>query len=330
MQISSGNVSKSVQNRSNKVTALVVGATGFIGRRLITPADIAFVRKPSGYHNEIIGDLLAADTLKRACQSVDTVFHCAGYAHAFTSSDPDTHWRINYEGTRNLIQAAGDAGVRRFIFLSSVKAMGEPGDVCANEEWPVPPDTPYGKAKRAAENAVLEMGGKFGMHVVNLRLTMVYGYGGRGNLERMARGILAGWFPPLPETGNKRSIVHVDDVIAAIRLVAERREALGQTYILASAEAWSGAQIYDMLREAQSMPSIAWRVPPQALKMAGAFGDICGATLGRSMPVNSEIVDRLLGSACYTPQKIETELGWRASVDFYRGAKEMLGLEALN
>ncbi len=67
------------------------------------------------------------------------------------------------------------------------------------------------------------------MHVVNLVLSMVYGYGGRGNIERMARGMRAGWFPPLPETGNKRSLVHVDDIISAIRRVAER---LGARHIL--------------------------------------------------------------------------------------------------
>lgn len=87
--------------------------------------------------------------------------------------------------------------------------MAEPGDACADKDWPGEPATPYGRAKRAAEDAVLEAGAKYGMHVVNLWLAMVYGHGGRGNLERMARGIRAGWFPPLPETGNRRSLVHM-------------------------------------------------------------------------------------------------------------------------
>jgi nucleoside-diphosphate-sugar epimerase len=278
----------------------------------------------------MIGDLLAPDTLRRACGGVDTVFHCAGYAHAFTSADPNIHWRVNYEGTRNLIQAAGEAGVRCFVFLSSVKAMGEPGDVCATEEWPAQPDTAYGQAKRAAEAAVLEMGDQFGMHVVNLRLSMVYGYGGRGNLERMARGIRAGWFPPLPETGNKRSVVHIDDVISAIRLVAERREARGQTYIVASPQAWSGSHIYDTLRQVQSMPLATLRVPAQLLRAGGVIGDVFGTVLGRGMTLNSEVVDRLLGSGWYSPAKIENELGWRAKVDLYNGFREMLGLEAHN
>lgn len=260
-----------------------------------------------------------------ACDGVDTVFHCAGYAHAFASSDPDTHWRINFEGTRNLLEVAGQAGVKRFVFLSSVKAMAEPGDTCADEDWPGEPVTPYGQAKRAAEGAVLEAGAKYGMHVVNLRLAMVYGRGGRGNLERMARGIWAGWFPPLPETGNKRSLVHVDDVVAAMRLVAERPEANGRTYIVADPQAYSGREIYDAIRYALAVPPApTLRVPAWALRAGGRGGDVLGGVLRRPLPLNSEVISRLLDSACYSPARIERELGWRAEMGLDAGVREML------
>ena len=128
--------------------------------------------------------------LTAACAGVETVFHCAGYAHAFSAlsgDDAARHREINFEGTRNLVEAAGQAGVKRFVFLSSVKAMAEPGAACADEDFPGEPATAYGQAKRAAEAAVLEAGRRYGMHVVNLRLAMVYGAGGRGNLERMGQ-----------------------------------------------------------------------------------------------------------------------------------------------
>ncbi|MCZ7655575.1 MAG: NAD-dependent epimerase/dehydratase family protein [Rhodocyclaceae bacterium] len=86
------------------------------------------------------------------------------------------------------------------------------------------------------------------MHVVNLRLAMVYGHGGRGNLERMARGIRAGWFPPLPDSGNRRSLVHVEDVVAAMGMVAQAPAANGRTYIVADPKAYSGREIYDAIR----------------------------------------------------------------------------------
>jgi nucleoside-diphosphate-sugar epimerase len=309
-------------------TALITGANGFIGRRLLQTelGARALVRKPGVFPEEAVGELLDPASLSVACESVATVFHCAGYAHAFASSDSDAHWRINFEGTRNLVEAAGQAGVKRFVFLSSVKAMAEPGDACADEDWPGEPITPYGNAKRAAEEAVLEAGAKYSMHVVNLRLAMVYGRGGRGNLERMARGIRAGWFPPLPETGNKRSLVHVDDVVSVIRCVAERPEANGRTYIVADPQAYSSREIYDAIRAAVAVsPAPTFRVPAWVLRAGGVVGDVLGATFRRPLPLNSEVVERLLGSAWYSPARIERELGWRAEMDLATGLREMIG-----
>ena len=300
-----------------------------------------------------MGDLLDPASLAGACAGIECVFHCAGYAHAFVSSSPDIHWRINCEGTRNLLKAAGEAGVRRFVFLSSVKAMAEPENgptpitslrsvlpsrgeetlgasrrvsfACADEDWPGEPATPYGCAKRAAEEAVLEAGSKYGMHVVNLRLAMVYGRGGRGNLERMARGIRAGWFPPLPETGNRRSLVHVDDVVAAMRKVAQAPAANGRIYIIADPRAYSGRELYDTIRCALGKTSVRWRMPAALLRFGGKLGDGLEKLGDRTLPLNSEVTERLLGSACYSPARIERELGWRAGIRLAEGVREMLG-----
>jgi UDP-glucose 4-epimerase len=309
------------------MTVLITGASGFIGTRLVQPGDRVLARGGSSMAGAVGGDLLDALSLAKACADIDTIFHCAGYAHAFASSDSERHWRVNFEGTRDLVNAAGAAGVKRFVFLSSVKAMAEPGDECVDEDWPGEPDSPYGCAKRSAEDAVLAAGVRYGMHVVNLRLAMVYGRGGRGNLERMVRGIRAGWFPPLPETGNKRSLVHVDDVVAAMRLVADAPAANGRTYIVADARAYSGRELYDALRGVPPRLTFNWSVPAPLLRAGGWLGDVVGGLLNRPLPVSSEVIDRLLGSACYSPARIERELGWRASVGLAAGVREMLGDE---
>lgn len=305
---------------------LVTGASGFIGRRLLRPHDRSLIRTATGLPNGVVGDLSDPTTLAAACQGIGTILHCAGHAHALTSSDPDSHWRINYEGTLNLLRAAGDAGVQRFIFLSSVKAMAEPGSCCVDEDWLGEPASAYGKSKRAAEDAVLDAGARYGMHVVNLRLTMVYGFGCRGNLERMVRGISAGWFPPLPETGNRRSLVHVEDVVDAVRLVAAQPRASGRTYIVCDPCTYSGREIYDSLRVALGISPARYRIPQWILRTGGHLGDILGLISFSQSPLNSEVVDRLLGSACYLPSRIEDELGWRAKIDLRRGVSEMLGL----
>jgi UDP-glucose 4-epimerase len=312
------------------MATLVTGATGFIGSRLLQRGDLALVRTGIQARGAKVGNILDPVSLSVACEGVDTIFHCAGYAHTFSGTDPNAHWRINYEGTCNLLRAAGESGVKRFVFLSSVKAMGDPGQFCADENWPGDPVTPYGRAKRAAEESVLEAGSKFGMHVVNLRLAMVYGRAGRGNLERMARAIRSGWFLPISETGNRRSLVHVDDVVMVMRMVAQRREANGGTYIVADPRQYSVREIYDSIRIALRKPAIGWAVPAELLRLSGRMGDLMGAVLRRPLPINSDAMSRLLDSACYSPAKIERELGWRARVDLIQGMREMLTDEADN
>jgi UDP-glucose 4-epimerase len=313
---------------------LVTGATGFVGRHLVDELGangMAFrclSRKPVPCRDSFVGDLADKSALTAACKGVDTIFHCAGRAHAFSSltgDDGAMHWQVNFEGTRNLVEAAGQSGVRRFVFLSSVKAMAEPGRCCADENFPGQPETAYGQAKRAAEAAVLEAGRRYGMHVVNLRLAMVYGSGGRGNLERMGRLVRRGLFPPLPETGNHRSLVHVDDVVAAMRLVADDDRASEGTYIVASSEAPSGRELFDALRSTLGMRRCSWAVPRWLLRAVAIGADGLEAIAKRRMPFDSEVLDRLLGSAWYSPARIERELGWRARVSLADGLSEMLG-----
>ena len=312
---------------------LITGATGFIGARLHTSmrnkgiATRLLIRQPSQLPGSVHGSLADTHTLLSACAGVDLVFHCAGHAHAFHSLsgvEAKCHWQVNFVGTRNLVESAAEAGVQRFVFLSSVKAMAQSGDACVDEDFPGQPDTAYGQSKRAAEEAVLEVGARHGMHVVNLRLAMVYGSGGRGNLERMARLVRMGWFPPLPETGNHRSLVHVEDVVAAMSRVANDDRASGRTYIIAGQDAPSGRQLYDAMRVALGRPPSRWTVPEAMLRTSARYGDSLEAVCKRRMPLDSEALDRLLGSAWYSPARIERELGWRAEVRLEDGLREML------
>jgi len=312
----------------------VTGCTGFVGSRLGSALNdsgavwVGISRRLAAYPVRLVSDFGDFSALTATVEGVDTIFHCAGYAHAFSSlsgDDAALHWQVNFEGTRNLLKAAGEAGVKRFVFLSSIKAMAEPGNTVVDENLVGEPETAYGRAKLAAEAAVLELGQRYGMHVVNLRLAMVYGFGGRGNLERMGRLVGRGVFPPLPETGNHRSLVHVDDVVAAMRLVAHDDRANGRTYIVAGQEAPSGRQLYDALRDALGMPPCRWSVPEAVLRLAAKIGDGLEVITRRRLPLDSEALERLLGSAWYSSALIERELGWRAKVSLGEGLREMFG-----
>lgn len=314
---------------------LITGATGFIGRRLaqrVLLSGARTCRLLTRHQQEgepwCSVDLASPAGLFAACTGIECVFHCAGHSHAFASlsdTDAEQHWRVNFEGTRNLVEVAGQAGVRRFVFLSSVKAMVEPGGEWADENFPGLPTTAYGQSKLAAEEVVLELGRKYGMHVVNLRLAMVYGAGGRGNLERMGRLVRRGWFPPLPETGNHRSLVHVDDVVSAMLLVVDDDRANGQTYIITGPEAPSGRQLYDTMRAVLELPRRHWSVPEIVLRVAAKCGDGLEDLLRRRIPLNSEVVNRLLDSAWYSSARITRELDWQPKVSLREGLREMFG-----
>ncbi|MGC3962312.1 MAG: NAD-dependent epimerase/dehydratase family protein [Rhodocyclaceae bacterium] len=307
------------------MSVLITGADGFIGAhltgRLADRQPRLLVRRDADGQRRVLGDLSDAASLVRACDGVHTVFHCAGHAHAFKSRgeiEARKQWAINFEGTRNLIEAAGQAGVSRFVHLSSVKAMAEPADACADEDWPGEPDTDYGRAKRAAEACVAERAEYFGMHAVNLRLSMVYGPGGRGNLERMIALVRRGVFPLLPETGNRRSLVYVDDLIDAMLLAGEHPQARG-TYIVADPQAYSGRQILDAIRAATGRPARHWAVPRFVMEAAAAAGDVLTQLTGRPMPLTRESLSKLLGSAWYDAGRIQRELGWQARTSLPMG-----------
>jgi len=295
------------------MTTLLTGATGFIGRRLLAPGWLPLVRRPVGLADECVGDLLDPASLARACEGVEAVAHCAGEVEASRFADAAQLWEVNVLGTQNLLEAAGHAGVRRVVLLSSVKTMAEPGRACADENWAGEPQTAYGRSKRAAEEALWEASARFGMEGVVLRLPLVYGRGNRGNLWRMAQLIRRRRFPPLPEVGNPRSLVHVDDVAAAVRLTLEHPAAAGRTYIVADPQPYSSRELYDAIRDALGMAPVRWALPAAVFRFAARFSSRA-----------EEIVDKLLGSACYSPARIERELGFRARVGLADGLREML------
>jgi nucleoside-diphosphate-sugar epimerase len=318
--------------------ALISGATGFIGRVLCQKLSAQGVQVRAGmrqvadgpWHEAVMFDLASGTLPVDAVAGVDTVFHLAGKAHALseTKQDEREYFHINTEGTKTLLEAARDAGVRRFVFISSVKAMNEGGDACQDESEACHPKTPYGRSKLAAERLVLE--GAYVPEPVVLRLSMVYGFSRKGNLPRMIEAVAKGRFPPLPEVGNKRSMVHVEDVAQAALLAAEKPAAVGQTYIVTDGQACSTRQMYESICEALGKPVPSWTMPTGLLKMLAKVGDGIGGVHGRRFLFDSDALDKLIGSACYSSEKIQRELGFRPAWDLRSALPEIvtsLGME---
>ncbi len=262
--------------------------------------------------------------------AADVCFHLAGKAHALseTRQDEAAYFSINTDGTRKLLESCRAAGVRRFVFFSSVKAMGEGGAEAQDESAECRPETPYGASKREAERLVLE--GGYVPEPVVLRLSMVYGPTRRGNLPRMIEAVARGRFPPLPETGNRRSMVHVEDVVEAALLAARHPRAAGQTYIVTDGRGYSTRQIHAWICDALGKPRPGWTLPLGVLQMVARLGDGVGALRQRRFAFDSQALDKLVGAALYSSARIERELGFQPQRDLRAALPEIvafLGLE---
>lgn len=311
--------------------ALITGGTGFIGRVLIAelrrrhvPINILSRNPPDPSSgdaniNSTRGDLTAPGSLGSLCRDVDTVFHLAGRAHAgdVRAGEDQLHQRVTVDGTRALLRLATQADVRRLVFVSTVKAIDDGGDECRDESTIAAPRTAYGRAKLAAEQMIFSWAAEQGAHAVVLRLPLVYGPGAKGNLMRMLDGIARRRFPPVPETHNKRSMVHAADVARAALLAATKQVAGGKVYIVTDGETYSTRQIYKRMRSALGLSTSRWAVPNAVLRIGATAGDVVNRLANRSVLFDSDTYQKLLGSAWYSSAKISRELGFRPTHTFW-------------
>ena len=292
---------------------LVTGSTGFIGSRLLgllntIECDVRLLARSEVNNYETVVCNLGQDRIpKHTLESIDTVFHLAGFAHDMQDPSKVKHLyhAVNVEVTVELARLAVVSGVKRFIFVSSVKAGGSPlYERCASES---DPEGVYGKSKREAELKLLKIGKESGMHISIIRPSLVYGPGVKGNLQLMLSSIARGWFPPLPETGNRRSMIHVDDLVRAIFLVAEDDRANGEIFIATDGKPYSSREIYSSMCNIAGRPVPKWSVPIFLFNMIAII----------SLKIRYK-VDKLLGDECYSSKGLEA-LGFKAQ----RTLKEM-------
>ena len=316
---------------------LVTGANGFIGnalhqRLMAYGCQIRTItRQPlvNCQDNRVL-DLKSANFPSDLCQGIDTIFHLAGKAHALAETRQDAleYQATNVDATRKLLENAQQAGVKRFIYFSSIKAIGGNPENPQNETAIEVADTPYGESKFQAEQLVLH--GGYVAHPVVIRPCMVYGNSDKGNLPKMIKAVKRGIFPPISENHKKRSMVHVDDLIQAAILSAENPVAATQIYIVSDGHDYTTRQIYNWIRETLQQPPIHWSIPSDLLHGVAKIGDLIGHFRNKRFLFDSDALEKLTVAASYSSAKIQNQLGFRPQITLAQALPDIIRYLNLN
>jgi UDP-glucose 4-epimerase len=304
-----------------KRRVLVTGASGFIGRPLVAALDgagyavRAAVRDrrgqgfPSGVAVATLPDLAAPLDWSALVGGMDAVVHLAGIAHVGPDTAESAYERVNHQASADLARASAAAGVKRFVFMSSIRAQtGAMADEPLTEADVARPTDAYGRTKLAAEAAVRASG----VPCTILRPVLIYGPGVKGNLASLLR--LAKLPIPMPfaRLTNRRSMLALDNLIAAVRFALDDARAVNETFIVSDPDALSVAETISILRVALGRNQALLAVPPGLLSMLlGLIGQ-------------RESFERLAGTLIAEPTKL-LAAGWRPLVETKVALGKMAG-----
>lgn len=302
---------------------LITGSSGFVGRALLArlatfnqrPPLLRLLERrptePPTVFQSCAGDLGDPQSLRRACEGIDTVIHLAGIAHVGSAASAEAR-AINLDGSLSLLRMAIDAGVRRFVFLSSTLSSDQ--------------SIQYGRDKHAVEEALLAAAAAGSIEVVILRAVNIYGVGMRGNIAAMIRLISSGVLPRLPKLTNRLSLVGVDDVVSALLLAATLdspadpsalmaklaiRVTLtdGCTYEINAIE----KSIYDAVERSPSH----WRLPVVLLFAASAMAELLEKLRIFRSGIGLRTYRNLTRDNVFDNHAAKAELGFEPSTTFF-------------
>ncbi|WLH34077.1 SDR family oxidoreductase [Pseudomonas sp. FP2196] len=303
-----------------KRRVLVTGATGFVGEATVfrmlldkVYAPVAAVRgesRLSGLCDVVPFDLSACVELPAFVQ-IDTVVHCAARVHVMsdTAADPLIKFReINVQGTTRLARKAAGSGVRRFVFISSIKVNGEatlPGMPFRADDQPAPVD-PYGVSKCEAEERLREIGRETGMEIVIIRPPLVYGPGVKANFLSMMTWLRKGLPLPLGALHNQRSLVALGNLVDLIVTCIAHPAAANQTFLVSDGEDLSTTRLLRRMAAALGTRAFLWPLPQRLLRTASQL-------LGKG-----DVAQRLCGSLQVDIDKTRSLLQWSPPISVDR------------
>ncbi len=305
---------------------LITGATGFVGsflcKLLLAEGNIvrgtllkseAPMLLAENTESSVI-DPLGPDTAwDDALTGVDAVIHLAARVHIMSdpSTDPLAEFRrVNVSGTMQLARESVKCGVKRFVFVSSIKVNGEETTMPYTTNSSAIPVDAYGISKWEAEQELRKIEDETGLEVVVIRPTLVYGPGVKANFLNMMKIISRGIPLPLSSINNKRSLIYVGNLVDALAICATHPNAAGKTYLVSDGEDVSTPELIQRTAKALDVPARLFPVPVSLMKLLGKLTGKSGA------------VNRLTGSLTVDSSKIRQDLGWKPPYTMEEGLRE--------
>jgi nucleoside-diphosphate-sugar epimerase len=304
-------------------TVLVTGAAGFIGQavcrnlRLCGHTIRGTTRKFSadfGFPVFPVGDIGPDTDWRAALAGCSAVIHLAAHVHVASVRDNATDFNyVNVKGTENLLRQAARAGVRRFLFVSSVKVYGDSSEGRSLvENAPAVPVDAYGESKRQAEFSVKAIGEETGMEVVIVRPPLVYGARVKANFLKLVRAIDAGVPLPLASIDNRRSLIYLGNLADALIACMTHPAAANRTFLVSDDHDVSSPQLIREIAKALGRKPRLFQMPSSWLK---AISSLTG---------HSQEMKSLIGSLCVDISSIKSSLGWAPPFTMQEGLKETM------
>lgn len=290
----------------NKI--LVTGANGFVGRALFAELErrghsvVGAVRSAPGPGQVAVGAIDADTAWAHALAGCDTVIHCAARVHMLDerSSDPLKAYRdVNLDGSLHLARQAVALGVRRFVFVSSIKVNGEASGShpFGPQSAPAPAD-PYGQSKFEAEQGLLALSRATGLEVVIVRPPLVYGPGVKANFLNLVKLVSKGYPLPFASLQNRRSMVALDNLVDLLIVCGSHRAAPGQVFLVSDDKDLTMGELVGMISGAFGKKAVLVPVPVSLMRGAAFL-------LGKSA-----LADRIFGSLQVDISHTKAALEW--------------------
>lgn len=313
---------------------VITGATGFIGSRMAARLReegenvVLLGRSRNDMERQRADRLgerglqvhdadLTVDDLAPFVEGADRVIHLAAAQHE--ANQPESYFeRINVGGTRRLLEACVSAGVRRFVYGSTIGVYGQALAGEIDEQTQVAPDNHYGRTKLAAEEVVREFGDRLETAVA--RISETYGPGDY-RLLKLFSGIRKGMFFMIGSGRNLHQLVYVDDLVQGLNELGTNPGAVGRTVVLAGDEVLTTRDMCDHIAVAVNRPGRRFRLPLTPFVMLAVVLEQTMGRAGLQPPLHRRRLDFFRKSFFFSPTERNRLLSWRPHTDFQQGAK---------